>query len=90
MKTEPGNEFEYKFGSIGWRHVLEAILLRIRRDPEESAETRTVFVSIKVSAACPIHELTSRKLEIGDQAGGRGLDGYIEKVEPMPDQMSTA
>src|SRR6267143_2186370 len=67
---------EYQFGPIGRRHVFEAILLEIGRNPD-----RAQVDEGKGSLPCP-YELAGRKLEIGDQTVGRGLDRCIKKIEP--------
>ena len=76
LKTAPGNEFEYQFGPIGRRHVFEAILLELRRNPD-----RAQIDEGKGRLPCP-YELAGRKLEIGDHAVGRSLDRCIKKIEP--------
>src|SRR5712671_156670 len=67
---------EYQFGPIGRRHVFEAILLEIRRNPD-----RAQVDEGKGGLPCP-YELAGRKLEIGDQSVGRGLDPCVKKIEP--------
>ena len=81
LKTEPGNEFEYQFGPVGRRHVFEAILLELRRNPD-----RAQIDEGQGGLPCP-DELAGRKLEIGDQAVGRGLYRCIKKVEPRTLQL---
>src|SRR6266478_8609782 len=67
---------EHQFGPIGRRHVFEAILLEIRRNPD-----RAQVDEGKGGLPCP-YELAGRKLEIGDQSVGRGLDRCVKKIEP--------
>src|SRR6201997_3136086 len=67
---------EHQFGPIGGRHVFEAILLEVGRNPD-----RAQVDEGKGRLSCP-YELAGRKLEIGDQAVGGGLDRCIKKIEP--------
>src|SRR6202048_3131901 len=59
---------EHQFGTIGRRHVFEAILLELGRNPD-----RAQVDEGEGRLPCP-DELAGRKLEIGDQTVGRGLD----------------
>src|ERR1700751_3402536 len=71
---------EYQFGPIGRRHVFEAILLELGRNPDRAQVD-------KGEGRLPRpYELADRKLEIGDQAVGRGLDRGIKKIEPRTPQ----
>src|SRR6202048_3580399 len=67
---------EHQFGPIGRRHVFEAILLELGRNPD-----RAQVDEGEGRLPCP-YELAGRKLEIGDQTVGRGLDRFIKKIEP--------
>ena len=71
---------EYEFGPIGRRHVFKAILLEIRRNPAR------VRVDEGKGGLPGSYELAGCKLEIGDHAGGRGLDRRIKQIEPRTPQ----
>src|SRR5690348_3130552 len=59
---------EDQFGPIGRRHVFEAILLELGRNPDRAQ------VDEGKGGLSRADELAGRKLEIRDQAVGRGLD----------------